>query len=151
MLRYQSTGELHKDFHRLTCNTLHYLQDNFGDDAVEEVLKNTAQGVYKTIYEKLSAGDASELIEFWDYYLKRENGDYSIEHLDNEIRLIVHDCPMLRHLVKTGGTPDEIVCKATKIFNEALCENSPFVSSVEKTGEFSCMQILKKGGNHDSK
>ena len=144
MLRYRSAGELHKDFHRLTCNTLHYLQDNFGDDAVREVLRNTAQGVYRTIHEKLCAGDASELIEFWDYYLKRENGDYTIDDLDNEIRLTVYDCPMLRHLVKTGGVPDEIVCRATEVFNESLCENSPFVSTVEKTGEFSCVQILKK-------
>ena len=144
MLRYRSTGELHKDFHRLTCNTLHYLRDNFGDEAVEEVLTDTAKGVYRTMYEKLCAGDASELIEFWSYYLQREQGEFSIEELDDEIRLTVHNCPMLRHLVKNGGIPDEIVCKATAIFNEALCENSPFVSTVEKTGEFSCVQVLKK-------
>ncbi len=144
MLRYRSTGELHKDFHRLTCNTLHYLRDNFGDEAIREVLTDTAQGVYRTMYEKLRAGDASELIEFWSYYLQREQGEYSIEQLDDEIRLTVHDCPMLRHLVKTGGIPDEIVCNATAIFNEALCEKSPFVSRVEKTGEFSCVQIFKK-------
>ena len=144
MLRYRSTGELHKDFHRLTCNTLHYLRDNFGDEAVKEVLTDTAKGVYRTMYEKLCAGDASELIEFWSYYLQREQGEFSIEELDDEIRLTVHNCPMLRHLVKNGGIPDEIVCKATAIFNEALCENSPFVSTVEKTGEFSCVQVLKK-------
>ena len=144
MLRYQSTGELHKDFHRLTCNTLHYLQENFGNEAVKEVMYNTAQGVYRTIYEKLRAGDASELIEFWDYYLKREGGEYCIEIIDDEIRLTVHKCPMLQHLLDLNGEVDAIACRATEIFNEALCEASPFVSSVEKTGELSCVQILKK-------
>lgn len=144
MLRYQSTGELHKDFHRLTCNTLHYLQDNFGDEAVKEVIRNTAQGVYRTMYEKLCAGDASELTEYWDYYLKRENGDYSIDYLNDEIRLTVNSCPMLRHLAAADGKADKIVCRATAVFNEALCENSPFVSSLECTGEFSCIQTLKK-------
>ena len=53
MLRYQSKGEVHKDFHRLTCATLHYLIDNYGQDALVQVLKNTAQKVYKTIHEGL--------------------------------------------------------------------------------------------------
>ena len=49
LLRYRSTGEVHKDFHGLTCATLHYLIDNYGEDAVTEVLTSTAQKVYKTI------------------------------------------------------------------------------------------------------
>ena len=32
MLRYVSTGEVHKDFHGLTCATLHYLADNYGEN-----------------------------------------------------------------------------------------------------------------------
>ena len=144
MLRYRSTGELHKDFHRLTCNTLHYLLENFGEEAVKEVLRSTAQEVYKTIHEKLCAGDASELAEFWEYYLTREQGSFSLETLADGIRLTVSDCPMLRHLVKSGSAPDPVVCRATEIFNAALCENSPFVSSLEKTGEFSCIQTVKK-------
>ena len=76
MLRYRSPGEVHKDFHRLTCATLHYLKDHFGSSAMEEVLKNTAQKVYKTIHKNLKDGNCEELIEFWTYYLKRENGEF---------------------------------------------------------------------------
>ncbi|MBE6363013.1 MAG: hypothetical protein E7054_05105 [Lentisphaerae bacterium] len=144
MLRYRSTGELHKDFHILFCNTLHYLQENFGETAVEEVLKNTAQNVYRSMYEKLLAGDTSELLEYWDYYLKRENAAYTVENFDDGIRLTVHSCPLLSHLKNSGLTPDPIACQATVIFNDSLCENSPFTAEFEKTGEFSCCQILRK-------
>ena len=46
MLRYKSSGEVHKDFHGLTCATIHYILDNYGKDALDEILKSTAQKVY---------------------------------------------------------------------------------------------------------
>ncbi|MBO7329614.1 MAG: hypothetical protein J6W00_12685 [Lentisphaeria bacterium] len=144
MLRYISKGEIHKDFHGLTCATLHYLCDNYGEEAMREVLTGTAQKVYETIHEKLKQGDPGELLEFWEYYFKRENGDFEIEKYEDEIRLIVKDCPALRHLVKLEQEPDPILCDATRIFNDALTENTPFQISTEQTGTFSCRQILKK-------
>ena len=56
LLRYRSTGEVHKDFHGLTCATMHYLIDNYGEEALAEVLTSTAQKVYKTIHEGLKQG-----------------------------------------------------------------------------------------------
>ncbi len=147
MLRYVSTGEVHKDFHGLMCATLHYLYDNYGEDAVLEILTNTAQKVYKTIHEKLKAGDPGELLEFWEYYLTREDGDFEIEKCEDEIRLVVNDCPALRHLVKLEQSPDPILCHATKIFNDALTQDSPFQIDTRQTGTFSCVQVLKARGN----
>ena len=144
MLRYRSVGEVHKDFHGLFCATLHYLIDNYGADSVKTVLKKTAQNVYKTMHESLKKGDPDELIEFWEYYLTRENGKFSVEKNDNEIILTVHDCPALRHLVALGQPNDHILCEGTKIFLSALTEGSDFESDVKSTGGFSCIQCLKK-------
>lgn len=144
MLRYQSKGEVHKDFHGLTCATLHYLIDNYGRDAVIQVLRNTAQKVYKTIHEGLKNGDPEELVEFWTYYLEREKGRFSLEKTEKSIRLIVEDCPALRHLVKLEQDPDPILCEGTGIFNDALAEGTPYELTTERTGDFSCIQTLKK-------
>ncbi len=144
MLRYVSRGEVHKDFHGLTCATLHYLADNYGEDAVREVLTCTAQKVYKTIHEGLKNGNCSELAEFWEYYMKREGGDFSVERLADGVRMVVRDCPALRHLVKLEQEPDEALCRATRIFNEALCEGTPFKAALERTGTFSCVQEVHK-------
>ena len=144
MLRYQSKGEVHKDFHGLTCATLHYLVDNYGQEALVQVLRNTAQKVYKTIHEGLKNGVPDELVEFWTYYLEREKGEFSVEKTDDAIRLIVKDCPALRHLVKLEQEPDPILCEGTKIFNDALAEGSPYELTTERTGTFSCVQTLKK-------
>ena len=143
-LRYRSEGEVHKDFHGLTCATLHYLVDNYGEGAVREILTNTAQKVYKTIHEAVQRSDFTELEEFWNYYLAREGGNFAVEKLADGIRLVVRDCPALRHLVKLEQQPDPILCDATRIFNSALAEGSPFVAEVEKTGTFSCVQTFRR-------
>ena len=151
MLRYQSKGEVHKDFHGLTCATLHYLIDNYGMEAFCEVLRNTAQKVYKSIHEGLKNDSPDELMEFWTYYLEREKGDFSLEKTDDIIRLTVKNCPALRHLVKMEREPDAVLCEATRVFNEALAEGSPYELTTERTGEFSCVQTLKRReDNNDS-
>ena len=144
MLRYEAKGEIHKDFHGLTCATLHYLIDNYGKEAMVEVLRNTAQKVYKSMHEGLKNGTPEELLEYWKFYFERENGDFSIERVNDEIRLIVRDCPALRHLVKLEQEPDALMCEGTAIFNDALTEDSPYEIETRKTGECSCVQILKK-------
>ena len=144
MLRYCSKGEVHKDFHGLTCATLHYLIDNYGKEAMIQVLRETAQKVYKSIHEGLKNEKPDELVEFWTYYLEREGGVFSLEKTEEEIRLAVKDCPALRHLVKLEQEPDPILCEGTEIFNNALTEGSPYELTTERTGEFSCVQTLKK-------
>jgi len=148
MLRYKSEGEVHKDFHGLTCATLHYLLEHYGEKAMETILKNTAQNVYKTIHEALKCGDLTELAEYWEYYLNREGGEFAMEQLGGGIKLTVRNCPALRHLVKLQQEPDHILCDATKLFNEALAEDSPFRAEVKSTGTFSCEQcfIPKEAG-----
>lgn len=147
MLRYKSEGEVHKDFHGLTCATLHYLLDNYGEQALKSILMKTAQEVYRTIHQALKNEDTSELAEYWEYYFTREGGDFAIEKTADAIKLTVKDCPALRHLVKLEQKPDHILCKATDIFNKALAADSPFQAELNSTGIFSCEQIFsKKGG-----
>ena len=61
-MRYVSRGEVHKDFHGLTCATLHYLIENYGIESVREIMKHMAQDVYRTMHLALKSGDCSEQI-----------------------------------------------------------------------------------------
>lgn len=143
-MRYISTGEVHKDFHGLMCATLHYIMDNYGMEAIREIMTNVAQNVYRTMHLALKSGDSSELEEWWRYYLSREGGEFSIEQLSNGMRLHVANCPAMRHLVRMGRLPDSVLCHATQVFNEALAEGSPFAVEMEKTGDFSCVQTFRR-------
>ena len=143
VMRYRSTGEVHKDFHGLACATLHYLLENYGANAVNAIIGSTARDVYRTMRESIACGDFAELEEFWAYYLGREGGRFSIERLADGIRLVVSDCPALRHLVSLGRAPDSIMCDATRVFNEALAARSGYDTKLVRTGDFSCVQEFR--------
>ncbi len=143
LLRYASGGELHRDFHASILDGVNYVRDNYGDGALREVLFETGTKVYKTLHEKLVAGDPSELIAWWRYYMDREGADYTLEETGDGAVLTVRDCPALKHLEnrKIGG--GKMLCVATRILNEAFCSNSPYEIILDETGERSCRQVLR--------
>ena len=83
ILRYASGGELHRDFHASILDGANYMLDNYGEEALREVLFKTGTEVYKTLHEKLVAGDPSELLAWWRYYLDREGAEYTLEETED--------------------------------------------------------------------
>lgn len=145
ILRYKSEGEVHLDFHGLMCSTLYYLREKYGMEAIVTVMRSVAQDVYKTMHEKLKRGDCSELTEFWKYYYHREGGKFIVEKSAGGLKLVVLDCPAMKWLSRNRKQPDRMLCTATKIFNEALAEGTPFSPCFECIEAGGCVQsFLKK-------
>lgn len=142
-LRYASGGELHRDFHASILDGANYVRDNCGEDALREVLFETGTKVYRTMHEKLVAGDKSELLEWWRYYMDRECADYSLEETADGAVLMVRECLALRHLESRRIGGGKGLCVATRILNEALCSGSPYEIVLEETGDRSCRQTLR--------
>jgi hypothetical protein len=145
-MRYRETGELHLDFHGTTNATINFISNNFGEKALHEIFFAMGQKVYKSIYEKLKQGDASELVEHWQYFFTREKGVFQIKETDGTIVLEVSECPAVRQLLKLGLTPSPLFCSQTILVNEALCEGTPFESRTEITGCGKCHQTISKRG-----
>ncbi|MBR4654733.1 MAG: hypothetical protein IKO72_15365 [Kiritimatiellae bacterium] len=144
-MRYVSKGEVHKDFHASFLDGVNYLIDEYGEAAAREVLESTGTEVYRQMHRKLVAGDTSELIEWWRYYLGREKGAFRLEeNADGTATLTVNECPALRHLEKRGIPGGKRTCWATRIMNDAFCKGSPFEIVLEETGGFSCRQVLRR-------
>ena len=115
-LRYACKGELHKDFHASILDGINHILDNYGEDSIRRILFSTGTKVYRQMHEKLVAGDTSELIEWWRYYMGREGGRYSIdENTDGTAVFKVYECPARRHLAKRGIAGGERTCWATRI------------------------------------
>ena len=145
-MRYREAGELHLDFHGATNTTISYIAQNFGEKALHEIFFAVGQKVYKSIHEKLKQGDASELIEHWQYFFVREKGGFQIKETPEAIVLEVSECPAVRHLLKLGLTPSPFFCNQTILINEALCKDTPFESKTEIRGCGKCRQTIKKRG-----
>ena len=141
-LRYASSGELHRDFHASILDGANYLLDNYGEEALREVVFKTGTEVYKTIHEKLLAGDKSELVAWWRYYMDREGADYVLEETESGAVLTVKDCPALKHLECRRICGGKGLCALTKLLNEAFTSGTPYEISLEETGPRSCRQIL---------
>jgi len=144
ILRYESGGELHRDFHASILDGANYVRDNYGEEALREVLFETGTKVYKTLHEKLVAGDPSELVAWWRYYMDREGSAYVLEETADGATLTVSECAALKHLENRKIPGGRGLCAATRILNEAFCKDSPFEIVLEETGDFSCRQVLRK-------
>ena len=144
VLRYRSGGELHRDFHASILDGVNYVRDNYGEEALREVLFATGTKVYRTLHERLVAGDPSELIAWWRYYLDREGSAYALEETADGAVLTVSDCAALKHLEKRNVPGGKGLCTATRILNEAFCSGSPYEIVLEETGGRSCRQVLRR-------
>ena len=144
ILRYESGGELHRDFHASILDGANYVRDNYGEAALREVLFNTGTNVYRTLHEKLVAGDTSELFAWWRYYLDREGSDYTLEETADGAVLTVRDCAALRHLEHRNIPDGKGLCATTRLLNEAFCSGSPYEIVLDETGDCSCRQILRR-------
>ena len=143
-LRYASSGELHRDFHASILDGANYMLDNYGEEALREVVFETGTKVYKTLHEKLKAGDKSELLAWWRYYMDREGVDYTLEETSDGAVLTVKECPAIKHLENRKILGGAGLCSLTRILNEAFCSGSPYEIVFEKTGANSCRQTLRR-------
>ena len=144
VLRYASGGELHRDFHASILDGANYVRENYGEAALREVIFNTGTKVYRTLHEKLVAGDPSELIAWWRYYLDREGSDYMLAETVDGAVLTVRDCAALKHLENRKIPGGKGLCAATRLLNEAFCSGSPYEIVLEETGDRSCVQRLQR-------
>lgn len=143
-MRYKDSGNTHLDFHGATNTTIDYIVDNYGVDALHDILFKTGHDVYKSIRENLSKGNSDELLEHWRYYFDREEGDYTIEQHGDDVVFTVHDCPAVRHIKKLGLTLSAHFCDQTDYVNKGMCEGTPYTIDTKITGEGSCIQTLKR-------
>ena len=144
MLRYQEDNELHRDFHGCTNLSIDYISKHYGVEALKMILRKTGHDVYRSIREKLQKGDASELIEYLNWFFYREQGKYTLKVDENEIIFEVHECPAVRHMKKLGLPISEHFCLQTSEVNAGMCEGTPWKSEVKLTGEGKCIQIFRK-------
>lgn len=143
-MRYCDTGNVHLDFHRTMNGTIGYLRDRYGVGFLDDILRRTAQDVYRAIHADLLAGNPEPLLEHWTYYLVREGGDFTVERTPDEIRVIVHRCPAADYLRQRGIPLDPAFRRQTIVLNAALGEGTPFEVTTEIITDLRYVQTIRK-------
>lgn len=154
-MRYQETGELHKDFHGASLMSANYIVKNYGVDALHKIMFRTGTEVYREINQRLKAGDTSELIGFKEYFLEREGGKFTISKYDNGLfELVVTECPMEKHIKSLNMEINENFYLLNKFLNEGLCCDTSYELSYEQLGNGvsrECLTFRKGESSHAAK
>ena len=148
-MRYKENNEIHKDFHGATLMSANYIVANYGIEALQKIMHEVGTKVYMQINNKLKDGDTSELIEYKEYFLEREGGEFEMVKHDNGLfDLTVSKCPMMEHLKKLGMEINDNFYLLNRFLNEALCDGTPYELSYEKLDNGVTRECLtfKKGG-----
>ena len=143
-MRYQETGQVHRDFHRTTNGTIAYLRKTYGQEFLDEVFCRTACDVYRSIRDSLLLGDPEPLVEHWRYFFDREEGDYTIDREGDTIAMTVRRCPAIAYLEGRGTEIDPAFCRQTIVVNEVLAAGSPFTITTEVLGGGRCVQTIRR-------
>jgi len=153
-MRYEETGNFHKDFHLATDAPIRYVLETYGMDFLPELFRRTARKVYRDIHSRLTGGERRALVEHWRYFLEREGARFTITESKEETVLEVNECPAMRHLRERSAPRTTAFCLQTALLNRSWEEGTPFEISTVLTGEGTCRQIIRprrnKEGHHAS-
>ncbi len=144
-MRYQETGNVHKDFHLAMNTSIQYVLRTYGMDFLRELFRRTAQQVYRDIYTNLQRGDWRPLLEHWRYFYDREEGKYEVTPVDGGFVFLVLDCPAVRHLKERGVPVTRDFLLQDILLNEGWSAGTPFRIETEVLGEGSYrMSVLPR-------
>ena len=143
-MRYKETGNVHMDFYRTLNATISYLRRKYGMELLDKTFRRTATDVYRSIREDLLKGNPQQLIRHWEYFLKREGGEYTIKKLGDAVIMTVNRCPAVDYLTRKGIKIDTAFCRQTVVINLALAEGTPFEINTQVIGSGRCIQTIRR-------
>ncbi|MBI4047806.1 hypothetical protein [Paradevosia shaoguanensis] len=143
-LRYQEDANVHLDFHGATNTTIDFIVRKFGVEALYEIFTRVGRDVYRDLHDHLAAGDTNELVRHWRHFFEREDADFDIAIIGDEIVLTVRRCTAWHHVAKIAPKVSPYFCDQTIKTNEAMAAGTPFAIATEVTGPGSCRQVIRR-------
>lgn len=134
-MRYQETGNVHKDFHLAMNTSIEYVLGRYGIEFLRELFRRTAQSVYRDIYDSLAKGNWKPLLEHWRYFYDREGGEYEVTYVKDGFVFTVTDCPAARHLREKKVAVTDHFRLQDVLLNEGWSLGTPFNIKTELLSE----------------
>lgn len=136
---------MHKDFHGVLCYAIKYLDDNYGQAATQEYLKQVAKTCFAPLTEKLRVEGLKALENHWQNIFSKEGGKFSISYEKDKLVLEVEKCPAIEHLKQCALFFTDRYCLTTKTVNQTICQDAGYNSSCQyQPGQGQCIQKFWK-------
>ena len=139
--------KIHKDFHGALSCGFEFLAERYGEDILDEYLKDTCRTIYGELIERIKKEGLISLEEYWNHIFTLEEGWFEIRRKDNkEIILKVSGCPALEHMRRINYPIYKDFCRQCKIVNEVIAEEAGLKSEViSNQNKGSCTQKIWRG------
>ncbi len=157
MERHASDNEyFHKDFHSSMNMGIHYIGENYGEEAVGEYLSRYTKNVYKAVLEDIKSRGLKALEDkIKDDYAKEKASEAleTVYDVSKDCLMVkVKYCPAVKHLKETGREVSKWYRYTTEFVMETLVEDTDYELIIldyeESTGATSycfCRKDITKG------
>lgn len=136
---------MHKDFHGGICTGIKYLDEEFGEEATVEYLKQVGRTYFQPLSEQLRSRGLVALEDHWRRIFTAEGGAFSLRYDEETLVLEVSECPAVAHLIKINQLHTNRFCESTVVVNETVCQAAGYeCSCVYQPGEGKCVQKFWK-------
>lgn len=128
----------HRDFHGALSASIDYLQDNYGEEAVRQYLRQFAKVYYAPLTASISSRGLVAIEEHFRKIYDLEGGTVRFDLSENELRIEVDACPAVSHMRRQGYPVARLYRETTDTVNQAICDGTPFAAELvqyeEQTG-----------------
>jgi len=129
---------LHKDFHGALSTGIAYLHRHYGDQAVQEYLRDFARSFYTPLIKEIQQRGLIAIYEHYKKIYAIEGGQVEFKLTDDELVLDVKASPAVMHIRSCEYEVSDKFYETIRTVNETLCENTPFAAELleydEQTG-----------------
>ncbi len=118
----------HRDFHIGGSTGIDYLGKKFGEAHVIEYLTRFAKAYYKPLIEKIRENGLVAMKENIEhvYELEKAPDNVKCTLTDNELHVVVSECPAVKYMKETGHTPSKWYVETTRTVYKTVAEESGY-------------------------
>lgn len=124
----------HADFYFATNATFRFILRRFGHEKLRQYWQDIGSGYYKPVSDNWQRGGLAAVADYWRAFFAGEPGA-EVEVIttpEDEVRLEVRTCPMIRHLREHGREIVPCLCQHCWFVSEAMA--APAGITVRITG-----------------
>ena len=117
---------LHKDFHGALSCAIEYLNENYGEEAVRQYLRDFARTFYTSLTAKLKEEGLGALKDHFEKVYRIEEAEAEFELAGDELIVRVPACPAVMHMRRHHYPVARLFHETTRVVNEQICEGTDF-------------------------
>lgn len=137
--------KVHKDFHGALSASFEFLSKRYGKEKLKKFLEICGKNIYKELINEIKENGLPAIEKYWEKIFKIEEAKFKIERDKDKIKLIIIECPALKHMEKVGYKIYGDFCIQCKVINKTIAKETGLIS-ITKTDQNKkkCEQIFKK-------